>query len=214
MLSDDYDILEFLIKRDASGNIFDNFRIPKGKSLSAHFNYYASGFKTRYREFTYVDDLTYNISPGYDMGTEANVRAIPVKIIGYKNTIPAVVVKEKTEEIYSTEETVIGKWIDGKPLYRKVITFPVPATSTMGTAATHIFNIGNDIDYAFIEHNHMLDSVKDRHTMPVAGYKNNVYYFAKANLKNDGTGYFQNSNSNWGNNCSVVISVLYTKTTD
>jgi hypothetical protein len=26
-----------------------------------------------------------------------------------------------TENIYSTEETVCGKWIDGKPIYRKVI---------------------------------------------------------------------------------------------
>lgn len=29
--------------------------------------------------------------------------------------------KEK-KEIYSTEEQVIGKWIDGKPIYRKVFT--------------------------------------------------------------------------------------------
>lgn len=27
---------------------------------------------------------------------------------------------KKSEEVYSTEEQVIGKWIDGKPLYRKV----------------------------------------------------------------------------------------------
>lgn len=30
-------------------------------------------------------------------------------------------VKEMTKDIYSTEEQVIGTWIDGKPLYRKVI---------------------------------------------------------------------------------------------
>ena len=116
--------------------------------------------------------------------------------------------------IYSKEETRVGTWIDGKPLYNKVITVTVPATSTMGTVASTSFSIGNDIDYAFIETYHMVDSVNEKYSMPVAGYKNNVYYFAKANVKNDGTGYFQNSNSNWGANCSVVISVLYTKTTD
>ena len=28
---------------------------------------------------------------------------------------------KKSEEVYSTEEQVIGTWIDGKPLYRKVV---------------------------------------------------------------------------------------------
>ena len=30
--------------------------------------------------------------------------------------------KEIAKEVYSTNETVIGTWIDGKPIYRKVIT--------------------------------------------------------------------------------------------
>lgn len=30
-----------------------------------------------------------------------------------------------SEEVYSTEETRIGAWIDGKPLYRKVVYVPV-----------------------------------------------------------------------------------------
>lgn len=29
------------------------------------------------------------------------------------------------QDIYSTEEQVIGQWIDGKPLYRKVISFSI-----------------------------------------------------------------------------------------
>lgn len=32
-----------------------------------------------------------------------------------------------SENVYSTEETVIGAWIDGKPLYRKVFTAIVPS---------------------------------------------------------------------------------------
>lgn len=31
-------------------------------------------------------------------------------------------VDEKVKEIYSTEEQVIGTWIDGKPIYRKIFT--------------------------------------------------------------------------------------------
>lgn len=39
---------------------------------------------------------------------------------------------KKHEDIYSTEEQVIGKWIDGKPLYRKVVNIGllIPNTTT------------------------------------------------------------------------------------
>lgn len=36
-------------------------------------------------------------------------------------------------EVYSTEETVIGTWIDGKPLYRKVIPITIPAVANTNT---------------------------------------------------------------------------------
>lgn len=39
-----------------------------------------------------------------------------------------------SENVYSTEETRIGTWIDGKPLYRKVFTFSDPG----GTADTEV----------------------------------------------------------------------------
>ena len=30
---------------------------------------------------------------------------------------------------YSTDETIVGKWINGKPIYRKVIPFTFPSSS-------------------------------------------------------------------------------------
>lgn len=33
-------------------------------------------------------------------------------------------------EVYSTEETIIGTWIDGKPLYRRVLNATTPASGT------------------------------------------------------------------------------------
>lgn len=35
---------------------------------------------------------------------------------------------------YSTEETVIGTWIDGKPIYRKVFNLNIPHTSTQSSS--------------------------------------------------------------------------------
>lgn len=37
-----------------------------------------------------------------------------------------------SEEIYSTEETRIGTWIDGKPLYRKIIIDTLPSSQDQG----------------------------------------------------------------------------------
>lgn len=35
----------------------------------------------------------------------------------------------KAQEIYSTEEQVIGRWIDGKPIYRKFVSFTLAAVN-------------------------------------------------------------------------------------
>lgn len=43
------------------------------------------------------------------------------------------------EEIYSTEETVIGTWIDGKPLYRKTYKFNSP--SAIATASVEVTDL-------------------------------------------------------------------------
>ena len=46
---------------------------------------------------------------------------------------------------YSTTETVVGTWIDGKPIYRKVITITAFSTSgiTVNTGITNINEIVN-----------------------------------------------------------------------
>lgn len=39
-------------------------------------------------------------------------------------------IEEATKDTYSTEETVIGTWINGKPIYRKVVQFTIGAINT------------------------------------------------------------------------------------
>lgn len=41
-------------------------------------------------------------------------------------------VSTPSQHIYSTEETVIGRWIDGRPLYRRVFEATVTLTDTRG----------------------------------------------------------------------------------
>lgn len=55
------------------------------------------------------------------------------------------------ENDYSTSEKIIGKWIDGKPLYQKVFTGTVPNVTTEGTQVTSTVDIsGLNIDFAMI----------------------------------------------------------------
>ena len=40
------------------------------------------------------------------------------------------------QEVYSTEETRIGTWIDGKPLYRRIVEFNTPSTANPSSSAS------------------------------------------------------------------------------
>lgn len=58
-------------------------------------------------------------------------------------------VEEMTKDIYSTEEQVIGTWIDGKPLYRKVIDFGALPSSPLYKYVNH--NIQNISQIVFLD---------------------------------------------------------------
>lgn len=49
-------------------------------------------------------------------------------------------------EDYSEDEIVIGKWIDGKPVYRKMITGSPPTVAKDGTFVTKNFKIADNIE--------------------------------------------------------------------
>lgn len=49
-------------------------------------------------------------------------------------------------EDYSEDEIVIGKWIDGKPVYRKMITGSPPIVTKDGTFVTKNFKIADNIE--------------------------------------------------------------------
>lgn len=111
-------------------------------------------------------------------------------------------------DVYSTEETRIGTWIDGKPLYRKVFTATTPSSAgsyqTIIRDSTLFPNIKSVIHiYGYVEYN-------ARNLPPI-----NLYVTADNYV---GT-WFLNGNiqmictSGWINKpCYVVIE--YTKTTD
>ena len=53
------------------------------------------------------------------------------KVLNNITSVNEEAMKEIAKEVYSTEEQVVGTWIDGKPIYRKVIDFGALPNSTL-----------------------------------------------------------------------------------
>ena len=105
----------------------------------------------------------------------------------------------KTSDNYSTEEKVVGTWIDGKPLYQKVVSGTM-ISSTGWTKISH--NISN-MDFGMIKS----ISIAGR-TFGLAPDGNG----AVAELSSSLVSVW--ANGSWYHNKSVVIVIIYTKTTD
>ena len=101
---------------------------------------------------------------------------------------------------YSTEEQVIGKWIDGKPLYRKIAYGNVPQSDQYPTVATGITNLDKVVSISLL-----------------LAYGDNRQYFTSVKYNNY---YLSKENDN---KITIVapdvdgdatFTIYYTKTTD
>lgn len=113
-------------------------------------------------------------------------------------------------EIYSTDEVKTNKvWIDGKPIYRKVIQFTTTIQGASLFSMSH--NISN-ADYIYVEKFYMSNQNAICYEVPLVGYAGNTTdkaysYIDRNNLYVYSTGGW---NAAWVKN--VIIE--YTKTTD
>lgn len=103
------------------------------------------------------------------------------------------------KEVYSTEETVIGTWIDGKPIYRKVYTFgQVTGNVLLGTQDIDAFvrycgYIANNDWKTLVPYGQGVDGVALKKST------NEIYLIL--------SGTYSSVNSG-------IVSIEYTKTTD
>ena len=117
---------------------------------------------------------------------------------------------KKSEEVYSTEETKIGTWIDSKPLYRKTIVDT--------TFRTDFYFIANDIkqfvnQYGYVQRKDYPNSCQFINSR--AGTNMSIQFLASS----IDSGIQIDWGSNWKENYStlfnkIIITVEYTKTTD
>lgn len=117
--------------------------------------------------------------------------------------------------IYSTEETRIGKWIDGKPLYRKTITFTTTIKMNETTSIAHNIenakNIFIDFSASFMEANIGTNEYLS-YNLPLIGYSGNISDKVYCYVNPTDINFY--ANGNWAGNWTKHITLKYTKTTD
>ena len=117
-------------------------------------------------------------------------------------------------QLYSTTEVKTNKvWIDGKPIYRKVITGTLPAISGSGSVDTNIaHNISNFENYTKISGYLIQKSTGNRYNFPIlssSGRLTSLYQITSTNIV------VRSNNESWSaNNWDYEIILEYTKTTN
>lgn len=114
-------------------------------------------------------------------------------------------VNDKYLHEYSTEEKIIGKWIDGKPIYEKVISFSLSGNG----ALSYPHNIENlkNIHFISMLHSNKENSIKTTRTY-VPWYNNASVYLDE--ITTTDILIYHNSNRNE----FYEFLLRYTKTTD
>ena len=115
-----------------------------------------------------------------------------------------------TKNSYSTQETVIGEWIDGKPLYQKTVVVATPTATTTGTYVSTTPSHGiTNANMVFIKEAFIKDSANICRRLPYV-LNGGAQIKVSAGLTalqcvNGITDY---------NNTSMIVTLQYTKSTD
>lgn len=118
--------------------------------------------------------------------------------------------KKKLDNVteYSTNETVVGTWIDGKPIYRKCFTITTPSsnasTNVVDITDLHIDNMINDY-FSIVSVGHNISSSTNN---------SNAVMFVRLNFNNTGDWLTMTVSNTSYQNCPALIVIEYTKTTD
>ena len=114
-------------------------------------------------------------------------------------------IENAINETYSTTETKIGKWHDGKDLYRKVVVYTNPLTGGENTIPHNISNVS--------------EIVKVEGKIPFSGNSYNIGAYINNNefasiVYTNNISVAVHIGSNWANSFTngCVLTIYYTKT--
>ena len=162
----------------------------------------------------------------YNVGYQENIALYPGTSFTFKYTkstdSTSTTIEQKPTH-YSTDEQVIGTWIDGKPLYQKTYAFDSTTFPSADANIPLVANIDEIVDYRLICH----DSKYHSGYIPTnlshqklwqsgVPFDNSNGLFSIINytttpysIQVSGQGYYD-----WGNIDKAYLTVQYTKTTD
>lgn len=116
-------------------------------------------------------------------------------------------------DIYSTEETRIGTWIDGKPLYRKVFNTTTPSSASSSSSA--ILHYDADIENVVNIHGVMkLDSGQFCHIPYYISNNNRIFIAYNPPSHSTDPSTLRCSVGTELTNKPLTVILEYTKTTD
>ena len=126
------------------------------------------------------------------------------KVIRIKNDVYL------ANDVYRGQETLVGKWIDGKNLYKKTITFTTTIETYKALTITHgISNVDKiwvDSTASFL---YEINSVF--YNLPLVGYNGNFTEILYLRLDKTNITFY--ANGGWNGNWTKVVTLMYTKTT-
>lgn len=115
-----------------------------------------------------------------------------------------------TKHTYSTDEHVVGTWIDGKPIYEKTIVTTMPTITTDTLIAERLVNITDaNIEKYIFGFGRIKDQMNIERTWSSG---NTVYYSLFSYLNNDN--FVIQCNRISLSELPVILTIQYTKTTD
>lgn len=147
----------------------------------------------------YSTSTTDTYSCNYINGIDENVGNLTVLTTTNKDNLVGAINEVNNKFDYSTEEQVIGKWTNGKPIYRKIVSGAVSQSDLYPTVATGITNLDKVVSISL-----------------VLAYGDNRQYFSSTRY----TYYLDKENNN---KITIVapditgdatFTIFYTKTTD
>ena len=134
-----------------------------------------------------------------------------------KTTDSAATTIEQKHTHYTTDEQVIGAWLDGKPIYQRVIVKPIEGSTSSSTPVSITFSLADEIQN--------LGSVLSEKVMVRPSNSNNVHIspvyeasmttikFEHTRKASKDTVIYTLTNY-WTTGAEAYINVQYTKTTD
>ena len=167
----------------------------------------------------FTDEQTFKITTAYseDNGSTSNTCVKIYQIIGLKPAKPVYDVAINCDNDYSTEERVIGRWVDGKPLYQKTIMTNIAITS-----ATQNIEIPEDSsgwDIVMVDNSHsLLQSTTSYITLPrvygTTETQNIGVFFTKGNPSKLLVRAGESAIASTAGYILYCVTLQYTKTTD